>query len=1366
MVDFFMIATRPGKRGIIEIYPKFIIKKSSDLMIRGGDFYAVWLEDDKKWSTDEQDVIHLIDSELDKYAKENRDSFDAKVKVLHMWDAETGIIDKWHNYCKKQMRDNFHPVDRDLIFSNHTPDKSDYATKSLPYPLEEGEHPSWNKLISTLYSPEERHKIEWGIGSIVTGDSKFIQKCFVLYGDPGTGKSTIFNIMQNLFEGYWTTFEARALGSASNIFAMDAFRTNPRVAINHDGDLSRIEDNTRLNSIISHENMKMQEKFKSSYDTQLDTILWIGTNKPVKITDAKSGLIRRIIDVSPTGDKLPRAEYKKIIAQINFELGAIAYHCKEVYLENPSAYDDYVPLNMLSATNDFYNFIFDNYLLFEKEDGVSLKAAWEMYNLYCEDSKVQYPLVKRIFKEELKNYFRVFNDRYILDDGTRIRSYYSGFISDKFSVTKIPDPNTKPKSVDVPLHMRFDSTSSTFDEDCADCIAQYANDKGTPTNYWENVTTKLSDLDTTKLHYVRVPENHIVIDFDIPDKDGKKNFEKNLEAASSWPSTYAELSKSGAGIHLHYIYSGDVTKLSRVYDDHVEIKVFTGNSSLRRKLSKCNNLPIATISSGLPLKEEIKKMINSEVIKSEKGLRTLIKRSINKEIHPATKPSIDFIYKILNDAYNSGLNYDVTDMRNEVLAFAANSTNQSTYCIKLVNKMQFKSLEASEPVKYEDDGKKVFYDIEVFPNLLIVNWKLEGPNNPVVRMINPEASQLAELTRFKLIGFNCRKYDNHIVYGRMMGYSLKECYELSQRIIVEKDPRAFFGEAYNISYLDLYDVASNDNRMSLKMWEIKLGIHHQELDLDWNKPVPEHLWEKVAAYCDNDVIATEAVYNHPSIKADITGREILAAIAGGTVNDTTNSLTAKFIFGNNRKPQNQFNYRDLGSIVESEEYYTFVEEPGDSWVPANPPFEKYETDDGVPVSYELFDKKGRPHFPGYKFEYGKSSYRDVEVVGEGGRVYANQGIYYNVALLDVASMHPSSAIAEELFGPVYTAKFKEIVDARIAVKHKDWDTARRMLDGKLAPFIDRILNGEISAKDLAYALKIAINSVYGLTSAKFENRFKDLRNKDNIVAKRGSLFMINLQHAVEDRGYTVVHIKTDSIKIADADDYIIDFVCKYGEMYGYTFEHEATYDRMCIVNDAVYIAKYSDDTAINGEEAGKWTATGTQFQVPYVFKTLFSKEPIVFDDLCEIKNVNVGKIYMDMNKGLPDVSEYEEVINLRKSKKKKTKREEALLAKYEGMDTVDIYEKTKEGHNYIFVGKVGQFCPVSEDSGGGKLCCVQDDMSVSAVTGTKDYTWMETEMVKTLGKEDCVDKTYYTDLVNKAVGAISQYGDFEAFAAN
>lgn len=1335
MIDFLMISTRSTKRGVIEIYPKFIIKKSSDLMIRGGDFYAIWLEDRGLWSTDEQDALQLIDRELDRYAEENRKNFDSSVKVLHMWDSESGMIDSWHKYCQKQMRDSFHMLDEKLIFSNTPTNKKDYASKKLKYPLEEGTINAYDKLMSTLYSETEREKIEWAIGSIVCGDSKKLQKFMVLYGAAGTGKSTVLNIIQQLFDGYYSVFDAKALGSSSNSFALEAFKSNPLVAIQHDGDLSRIEDNTRLNSLVSHELMTVNEKFKSTYANRFKCFLFMGTNKPVKITDAKSGLIRRLIDVSPSGDKLSPKEYKTVMKQIEFELGAIAYHCQNVYLANPGMYDDYIPVAMLGASNDFYNFIIDSYHVFKKEDGTTLKASWEMYKTYCDEAKVPFPFSQRIFKEELKNYFRDYKERFNLDDGTRVRSYYIGFRTEKFEEQTISEKEEPEQKL-----IEFKAQPSVFDKECADCPAQYATSSEIPTSKWEKVKTKLSSIDTSKLHYVKVPENHIVIDFDIPDKDGNKSFELNLKEASKWPPTYAELSKSGQGIHLHYIYAEDPAKLSRIYDDHIEVKVFNGKSSLRRKLTKCNNLPIATINSGLPLKGE-KQVINFEGVKSEKGLRTQIKRNLNKEYHPATKPSIDFIYKILEDAYASDLHYDVTDMRNAVLAFAASSTHQADYCIKLVNKMQFKSADQSSGTK-NDDAKLVFYDVEVFPNLFLVNWKIEGEGKPVVRMINPTSAEIEELMRFRLVGFNCRRYDNHILYARLMGYTNEQLFSLSNRII-NGSANCFFGEAYNVSYTDVYDFCSK--KQSLKKWEIELGIHHQELGLPWDQPVPEEMWTKVAEYCDNDVIATEAVFN--ARKADFTARQILADVAGMTVNDTTNSLTTKIIFGNNRKPQDQFNYRFMGEVTPDCEPWTITED-------------MVLYDHLGDENFTLFNKDGKPVFPGYTFEGGKSIYRGEEV-GEGGYVYAEPGMYSNIALLDIASMHPSSIVAEELFGPEYTKRFNEILQARIAIKHKEFDKAKKILNGALAKY----LTDEAAAADLAQALKIAINSVYGLTSASFDHPFRDNRNKDNIVAKRGALFMVNLKHEVQRRGFTVAHIKTDSIKIPDATPEIIQFVMDYGKQYGYNFEHEATYDRMCLVNDAVYIAKYKD-----GKHAGEWTATGTQFQVPYVFKKLFSKEPIEFEDMCETKSVT-SALYLDMNEGLPDVSELEKELE-RIVKRAKEFGVTMDLSGNSGDAELDpLVKEIAKGHNYHFIGKVGQFCPIKPGCGGGILLRETENKKTgekgyAAATGSKGFRWLESEMVRELGKENDIDRTYYNNLVDEAVKSLSSYGDFERFVAD
>jgi hypothetical protein len=1268
-VDFLKITWRnPKKGGPVEIYPVFVAKASKDLMIRGGDFYAIWDDRVGLWSKSQDDVVDLIDRELDRYKENNPSLSDAR--VLYLWNGDTGMIDKWHKYCQKQMRDNFHNLDEKLIFANSPICREDYASKRLPYALEEGDISAWDELVGTLYSPPERHKIEWTIGSIVAGESKDIQKFLVFYGSAGTGKSTILNIIQKLFEGYYTVFDAKALGSATDAFALEPFKNNPLVAIQHDGDLSRIEDNTRLNSLVSHEVMTVNEKYSKLYSTRFNSILLMGTNKPVKITDSKSGIIRRLIDVSPTEKKFSLKKYNQLIKQINFELGAIAYHCQQVYEEDKEYYENYIPKSMLGATNDFYNFMEENLFDFRKEDGVTLQQAWTLYKEYCDEAKVPYPYSKRVFKEELKNYFRHFDERTKDNNGVQVRNYYSGLKLSKFGLeeeNEIPDGYSGPSEGSNETGLLHNSRSwleleqqeSIFDAEMASCPAQYADEvSGAPKKKWESTSSILSDLDTHRLHYVRVPNKHIVIDFDLKDESGEKSLEKNIAAAEKFPPTYAELSKSGNGIHLHYIYTGgDSSKLSRIYEDGIEVKVFTGKSSLRRLLTKCNSLPIAKLNSGLPLKGE-DKMVNFEAIKNEKALRTMIRRSLNKEYEPcATKPSCDFIFKILEDAYKSGLHYDVTDMRPAILAFAAKSSHNAEYCIKLVNKMQFKSDEPSEDISSEE--ALVFYDVEVFPNLFLVNWKKAGEGVPVVRMINPTPNEIEDILKFKLVGFNCRRYDNHILYARILGYSNEQLYELSQRIIAGS-PNSMFAEAYNLSYTDVYDFCST--KQSLKKWEIELDIHHQELGLPWDQPVPEELWTKVAEYCDNDVIATEAVFN--ARKQDFIAREILADISGLSVNSTTNQHTTRIIFGADKKPQSQFVYTDLSEI-----------------------------------------------FPGYKFDHGVSTYRGEET-GEGGYVYSEPGMYENVALLDIASMHPTSIECLNLFGP-YTKNFSDIKQARIYIKHKDFEAAGKMFGGKLAKY----LTSSEQAKALSYALKIAINSVYGLTSANFENPFRDPRNKDNIVAKRGALFMINLKHEVQAHGFTVAHIKTDSIKIPNATPEIIQFVMDYGKQYGYTFEHEATYEKMCLVNDAVYIAKYK-----GGEHDGEWTATGTQFQVPYVFKTLFSKEPIEFRDLCETKTVT-SALYLDMNENLPEGE-----------------------------------------HDYHFVGKAGSFCPIKPGCGGG-LLMREKDGKYNAATGTKGYRWLESEMVRILEKEKDIDRRYYAAMVDDAIASISEYGDFEAFAS-
>jgi hypothetical protein len=1249
-MDFYQILSKETKdKGTMELYPDFIVGRSQDLMVQGKSFYAIWDEERGLWSRDEYDVQRLVDEHLEAEAERLRRDTGLNYTVKYMRSFRSNTWAQFRKFLAN-ISDNSHPLDSKLVFANSEVKKTDYASKRLPYPLEEGDISAWDELVGTLYSVEERAKIEWAIGSIVAGDSKKIQKFFVLYGPAGSGKSTILNIIQKLFDGYTTTFDGKALGRADGTFATEAFKYNPLVAIQHDGDLSKLEDNTRLNSIVSHESMLMNEKYKPSYTAKSHALLFMGTNQPVKITDAKSGLIRRLIDINPTGVKIPVRHYNTLLNQIDFELGAIAAHCLKVYQEmGKNAYNGYRPLEMMLQTDVFFNFIEAYFDLFKSQNYTTLKQAYALYKEYCSESGIDKPLPQYKMREELRNYFDEFKDRGEVN-GERVRSLYEGFNAEKFKVPKDTEDNLPAFS------LVMDENESLLDTVFANQPAQVANAKGLPGRKWANVKSTLLDIDTHLLHYVKVPEKHIVIDFDLEGVNGITSLERNLEAASQWPATYAEISKSGSGVHLHYNYEGDTSELASVYSDGIEVKVFTGDASLRRMLTLCNAVPIATISSGLPLKKK-EKMLKTKTITSEKGLRELIERNLKKEIHPGTKPSVDFIEHILQEAYEDGLQYDVSDMRSRILAFANNSTNHSSACVKAVSRMRFSSegeLEGENVVETDDD-RMVIYDVEVYPNLFVICWKFKGDDN-VVRMINPSREEVEKLTRFKLVGFYNRRFDNHIIYAAMLGYSIEQLYDLTRKIVVDGNRNAFFAQAYNLSYADIWDFSSI--KQGLKKFEIDLGIDHMELDIPLDQPVDDKDIPRIVEYCVNDVIATEAVLNDRW--EDFVARQILAELSGLTINDTTQRHTAKIIFGNDKNPQQHFVYTDL-----SEE------------------------------------------FNGYTFDAGKSSYRG-EDPGEGGYVYAEPGIYNNVALLDIASMHPTTILLLNLFGK-YTQRFKELVEARLAIKRKDFESARKMMDGRLAPYLEN----EDGADKLAYALKIVINIVYGLTSAKFANPFQDPRNKDNIVAKRGALYMIDLKHDLKDNGFDVVHIKTDSVKIPNATQKAIDFVIKHGKRYGYDFEHEITYDKFCLVNDAVYIARSGD----------KWTAVGSQFQHPYVFKTLFSGEELVFDDFCESKNVMQGTMYLNREDG-------------------------------NEKDQLDR-------HRMRHLGRTGRFVPVLE--GGGTLYRVKDE-KYYAVTGTKGHKWIDAEIARSM-PDLKIDMSYFEKLKDEAVKTIEAFGSFEEFVS-
>jgi Family of unknown function (DUF5906) len=1327
MMDFFRVCTRESRKkgGPIEVYADYTVGRSRDLMVQGGGFYAIWDEKKGLWSRDEYDVAILVDQKIREKVEE-LEAAGTACDPKYLTSFDNGRWEKFRKFVRS-VSDNSHPLDTKVTFANAETKRSDYVSRRLPYSLSAGPIKAYEELVSKLYDPEERAKFEWGIGAILSGDAKRIQKFLVFYGSHGTGKSTVLDLISQLFGGkvpdggYVAHFDAQALTGNGNTFATSAFKDNPLVAIQHDGDLSKIETNARLNSIVSHEEMTINEKFKATYDNKINALLFMGTNKPVQITDAKSGLIRRLIDVNPTGKTHDVDRYHALMKRIDFELGAIAHHCLQVYQKlGRNAYSQYVPENMMMKTDVFRNYVEEHFDIFKEYNGTTLKQAWELYKEYCVEAQLPYKSTMIKFREELKNYFDDFQERAMLG-GVMARKVYLGFNAQQFKAPVV-DSKTKEKVFSLVM----EETTSLFDEMYAGVPAQYGNDEDNPKLYWDDserydkkgkpftpkksqiCSTVLGDLITTKLHFVNLPEYHIVIDFDLRDEDGNKSLERSLEAASEWPPTYAEISKSGDGVHLHYIYDGDTDELANEYSPGIEIKVYRGNGSLRRKLTKCNNIAVATISSGLPFRE--KKVLAPNALQTEDGLRKMIINNMRKQYHPGTKPSIDFIAHLLEEAHRDGLVFDVSDMKQDLFLFANNSRNQAPACIKTVNRMRLKSDITPDEVdkrfenivEAEKLGPIVFFDCEVYKNLFVVCWKYLG-SDQVVRMINPSPSEIENLLKMRLVGFNNRGYDNHILWARHLHASNEDLYKLSQRIIVDNDDKAKYGAAWAASYADVYDFSVQ--KKGLKKWEIELGIPHVEMDIPWDEPVPDDKIDQVVDYCCNDVMALEAVWNH--LKQDFAAREILANMSGLTVNNSTRQHVMRILFGRDQQDaKKKFVYTDLAEM-----------------------------------------------FPGYVFDkYSKtekSKYKG-RLVGEGGLVLGKPGMYENVAVLDIASMHPTSIIELNLFGP-YTKMFQQLMEARLALKHDDRAAFEKNLPGVAWP------ETKEDKKALSEALKLVLNSTYGYTCAKFDNPARDPRNIDNIVAKRGALFMVDLVEAVEAQGFTVAHVKTDSIKIPDATPDIIEFVKEFGANYGYTFEHEATYKKMCLVNDAVLVAYVGWNA---DEKPEHWKAVGAEFQHPFVFKTLFTDEPITFKDLCETKMVKEGAMYLRFPKA-------QKGYDL------------DIIVNGDEAPSLDYYD--------LHVGRSGMFVAISPDQDmfqGGQLLRIKDGKEY-AVSGTKGYLWAESEMIRVLQAGaiermvwenvhdavqgtgsimDVIDMAYYLQLAEDAAQSIEKYGDFEWFA--
>lgn len=1217
-----------------KIVVDFDYSNHADIFARGGLFEYYW--NGSEWSSDQTKLVN----EIDQLILENRNKIltehpDAKIQAAFARNSSSGIVNRFYQYCK-QLQDKQGSFNTKIFYDNDDPKREDYSTYKLPYHPEEGPCPAFDELATTLYDQVELDKILWGLGALYTGNMPHIQKFLYLYGPGGSGKGTMLDIIQQLFGDYSHTIALDRLTNGSE-FGSGSVADVP-LLIDQDSKIDRIKKDTDLLKLVSHEEVIVRKMRQDGYPVRFNGLLVTASNARFDARDADAGINRRALVVHPSGRKVLPARYKQLMSQVKFELSHIAQKAIDTFNKlGISYYENSRDEEMLKWNDPFYACVSENMLAFK--DGITLNQAASLYKEHLEDLGFSTVGYKNKAKLNLEKYYRDFKDSKMID-GVRLTKYYSDFNYERFPTLADKDDLKEDKDVEETSWLDLAEQPSLFDKEAEDYPAQLANDNGTPKYKWDTVRTTLKDIDTGELHYVKVPQNHIVLDFDMKNEDGDKDLDKNIKEALSYPQTYAEVSKSGGGLHLHYWYDGDVTKLKNLIKEDVEVKVYTGNSSLRRKLIKCNNIPIAHIATGLPLKEKEVIMYKDieDIHWTEKKLRTFIENCMDKVHHSATKPEMDFIYTVLEQAKDTGVMYNLNDMLDSLTKFAMHSTHNSDYCLGIVNKLTLSTYQTEDEIgngnDVVDDKDIVFFDIEVFSNLFLVCWKkngfeipawvyddlmkdINGGNNQSSDAIksnwydqhidkdygiwaNPTVNQLEYLLQFPLVGFNNRKYDNHILYNASLGATPMELYMQSQNIINHTGDGGMKPAAYNLSYADLYEFM--DIKQSLKKWEIALGLTHDEFEFPWDQPLAMSNWARCAMYCMHDVDATDKVFNNPKAGQPAwMARKVMCELTEMSPNTKTQTLAEKFLFGDEQRPQDNFVWYDLAK-----------EFPGYTFDPNRKPASDYHGKDPSEGGY-VSSKPG---------VYGVS----VKDYNAGNITDPVTGRCKLVTYIDVASLHPHSLIAINYFGK-YTPKFQALVKCRMHIKHGELDKAASAfsdIDPALSDKLSKFLNDPSLIKGLAHAMKIIINIVYGMTSAKYDNKFRDPRNVDNIIAKRGALFMMMLEEELNARGCNVIHVKTDSMKITNYLQEDIQYAMDRANEFGYTFELECIFDRIALTNKSTNIGHIEGKPEY---DAHAWEAVGAQYAEPYVFKKLFSHEELVEGDYMVLKS-STAPIYL------------------------------------------------------------------------------------------------------------------------------------------
>jgi hypothetical protein len=423
----------------------------------------------------------------------------------------------------------------------------------------------------------------------------------------------------------------------------------------------------------------------------------------------------------------------------------------------------------------------------------------------------------------------------------------------------------------------------------------------------------------------------------------------------------------------------------------------------------------------------------------------------------------------------------------------------------------------------------LFYDIEVFKKNSLIVFK--DINKKVVKIFHNNFAMLADFIEGKtLVGFNNYYYDDKILV-----YMIEN---KPQALIKELNDKIIKGE--NVKFINKHDFKSLDvfqqldvSKPSLKKVLGNMGrmILESSVPFDLDRELTADELQQTIYYCSSDVDGTIDIYKERE-KSYFQPKQSLLEMLGkpAAAKWNTTTLSANLLL---ERPLPKW-----ASVRIPPEFWLLV--PADvreMWIEASTAFgadPKIKT-----VTIEEFNC-------------------DIQF-GFGGLHGAHKYIkrQKKVKLLDVKSMYPHIVILLNILGEA-TAKYKEILDRRLAIKH-----------------IDEILSE---------ALKLILNSVYGQLGSKYSTLYNPMGLLS--VCIYGQIALYDLCKRISPFA-TIVNINTDGVAFVPEDDGYIDAYKEWEKDFSLELE-EKNFDLFVQKDVNNYIAVKGDKFICKGGDVNRY----------------------------------------------------------------------------------------------------------------------------------------------------------------------------------